>query len=79
MFLMIYRITFDKQLKKNEVNVYDIFNKNIEMEQVINSNKIIFEIKYNGILPFWIKKILQISRFESCAISKYTLSRYMEG
>lgn len=73
------RITFDKNLKKNEINVYDIFNKNLEMNSVLNSNRIILEIKYGSILPLWLKKILQISRFERCAISKYTLSRFIEG
>jgi len=73
------RITFDKQLKKNEINIYDIFKKNLTMDAVLNSNKIILEIKYNNILPIWIKNLLQISRFERCAISKYTLSRFIEG
>ena len=73
------RITFDRQLEKNEVNVYDIFEKNLKMDPVFSSNKIILEIKYNNILPLWIKNLLQISRFESCAISKYTLSRFIEG
>ena len=73
------RITFDKQLEKNEVNVFDIFEKNLKMDPFLSSNKIILEIKYNNILPLWIKNLLQISRFESCAISKYTLSRFIEG
>jgi hypothetical protein len=73
------RITFDRQLKKNEVSVYDIFEKNLEMDPVLSLNKIILEIKYNNILPLWIKNLLQVSRFERCAISKYTLSRFIEG
>jgi hypothetical protein len=72
------RITFDRQLEKNEVNLFDIFNRNLKMDPVL-TNKIILEIKYNSILPTWLKNLLQISRFERCAISKYTLSRYMEG
>jgi len=73
------RITFDRQLEKNEVNVYDIFEKNLKMDPFLSLNKIILEIKYNNILPLWIKNLLQISRFERCAISKYTLSRFIEG
>ena len=73
------RITFDKNLKKNEVSVFDIFREDLEMESVLNSNKIILELKYGDILPVWIKNLLQISRFERCAISKYTLSRFLEG
>jgi len=49
------------------------------MSYVLNNNKIIMEIKYNSKIPAWIKNLLQLGRFERCAISKYTLSRYIEG
>ncbi|MFC2159976.1 VTC domain-containing protein, partial [Actinomycetota bacterium] len=73
------RITFDSSLKKDETNLNSFFNNNIDMHDVLNNNKIIMEIKYNNIIPSWIKNLLQVPRFERCAISKYTLSRYLEG
>ena len=73
------RINFDREVKKSELELEDIASKNIDMERVFNNNKIILEIKYNENLPGWIKNLLQLPRFERCAISKYTLSRYIAG
>ena len=73
------RITFDSKIKKDELDLSGLFKENINMTPVLNHNKIIMEIKYNGHIPTWIKKIFQLPRFERCAISKYTLSRYIEG
>ena len=73
------RITFDSGVKKNEINLNKLFAEGMDMAPVFNHNKIIMEIKYNGSIPDWIKKLLHLSRFERCAISKYTLSRYLEG
>jgi SPX domain protein involved in polyphosphate accumulation len=73
------RITFDSMIKKDELNLGGLFTSNTNMSPVLNHNKIIMEIKYNGSIPVWIKNMLQLPRFERCAISKYTLSRYIEG
>jgi hypothetical protein len=72
------RITFDKRLRKTETDIGNLFI-NKEMSEVLDAKKIIMEIKFNGTLPAWVKNILQLPRFERCAISKYTLSRYIEG
>ncbi|MDD3818295.1 MAG: polyphosphate polymerase domain-containing protein [Actinomycetota bacterium] len=73
------RVTFDRKIKKNEVDFDGLFKKNIDMSDVLGNSKIVMEIKYSGTIPVWIKNILQLDRFEWCAISKYTLSRYIEG
>lgn len=73
------RITFDRNIKKDEVNLNDLFVKNTNMSDVLGSRKIIMEVKFNNTIPAWIKNMLQTERFEWCAISKYTLSRYIEG
>jgi hypothetical protein len=73
------RVTFDHDLRRSEINISDLFNKEQYMESVMDGRKIIMEIKYNNFLPLWIKEILQIPRFDYCAISKYTLSRFMKG
>jgi hypothetical protein len=73
------RITFDRDIKKDEVNLNDLFENNTNMSDVLNNSKIIMEVKFNNTIPVWIKNLLQLERFERCAISKYTLSRYIEG
>ena len=72
------RITFDKKISKNEFDFTEIFRQDLEMHPVIDSRRIILEVKYDNFVPSWIKDLLQVSRFERCAISKYTLSRYFE-
>lgn len=73
------RITFDSNLIKDETNFNAFFDKNTYMLGVLNNDKVIMEIKYNDNIPIWIRNLLQTPRFERCAISKYTLSRYIEG
>ena len=73
------RINFDSEIKKREINLNDLFIDDSNTSPVLDGNKIIMEIKFNGHIPTWIKNLLQLPRFERCAISKYTLSRYMEG
>jgi hypothetical protein len=73
------RITFDMYIKKDEVSLNDLFKNNINMSDVLNNSKMIMEVKFNNTIPVWIKNLLQLERFEWCAISKYALSRYIEG
>ena len=73
------RITFDSDLKKDEVNLNSLFSNDLKMSPVLNNNKVIMEIKYDLTMPVWVRNVLQLSRFERCAISKYSLSRYLEN
>lgn len=73
------RVTFDRCLGKNETSFSHFFQSGLDLNPVIDSKRIIMEIKFSQPIPLWIKKILQVGSFESCAISKYTLSRYIEG
>jgi len=68
------RVTFDRFLKSNAVHL-DVFGKDTFMKPIIKKELIILEIKYNNFLPEFIKRMLQISRFERSAISKYCMSR----
>lgn len=70
------RVTFDAELRKSETS-FDIFDRDSVTTPVIMSRHIILEIKYDGFIPEWIKKLLQIPRFERSMISKYCLSRTM--
>ena len=68
------RITFDKNLRASK-NIYSLFDKNINTVKVFNEPKIILEVKYNHMLPKWIREILSIYNAERSSISKYCLSR----
>lgn len=67
------RITFDFELHASNL-VDDIFDKNINLVNVLEKNKIIMEVKYEKFIPTVIKNILQNSRI-NIAISKYVLCR----
>ncbi len=68
------RITFDDCLSSNTSN-FDLFNDLNNMRPLLNNEKLIMEIKYDGFLPEGIKSLLKISRFERSAISKYCMGR----
>lgn len=68
------RITFDKHLKATSENL-DIFNKDHLMKPLLRRGVLVMEIKYNNFLPLWVKKLIQIPRFERSAIGKYYIGR----
>lgn len=68
------RITIDKNLRSN-ATCFDLFSKDIHSLPVITERKHILEIKYNLILPEYIRNLIQIQSMERSAISKYALSR----
>jgi len=68
------RITFDKNVKASSEHL-DIFNKNLLLKPMLKEGVLILEIKYDNFMPLWIKKIIQIPRFERSAISKYCIGR----
>jgi hypothetical protein len=68
------RITFDRDLRCNNNN-YNIFSSNLFTTPAILEKKQILEIKYDRILPDYIRDSLQIESFDRSAISKYNLGR----
>jgi len=68
------RITFDKNLSSCNTD-FDIFSDNLHTIPVVLEGKQILEIKYDTILPEYIRKALQLDAIERMAISKYTLGR----
>lgn len=68
------RITFDKNLHSNNTD-FDLFSDNLHTIPVILEGKQILEIKYDQVLPEYIRRTLQIDAVERMAISKYTLGR----
>ncbi len=68
------RITFDKDLHSCNTD-FDLFSENLQTLPVILEGKQIMEIKYDTLLPEYIRRSLQIDAAERMAISKYTLGR----
>jgi hypothetical protein len=68
------RITFDRKVHSNNSD-YNIFSPNLPTLPVLLEDKEILEIKYDRVLPDYIRDLLQIESFERSAISKYNLGR----
>ena len=73
------RITFDKQLRTG-LRSTDLFNPYVPTLPPLDNNEIILEVKYNRILPSYIRDILNTYCQGACqsAISKYTWCRRFE-
>lgn len=69
------RITFDKNIRANNID-YDIFNENINTLNIFQEERIVLEVKYNKMIPKWIRQILSSCSSEKSSISKYCLSQY---
>lgn len=72
------RITFDKNVQASK-NVDGIFDKNNIMTNIFNEPKVILEIKYNNMLPKWIREILSTYDGDRSSVSKYCLGRELLG
>jgi len=68
------RITIDKDIRSCTSNL-SLFSNEMHLIPVIESDRLILEIKFDQGLPDFILDLLQLSRFERTAISKYVLSR----
>lgn len=73
------RITFDKQLRSG-LNSKDLFNPNVPTIPPFDNGEIILEVKYNRVLPPYIRDILTTycPGATQSAISKYTWCRRFE-
>ena len=68
------RITFDYDIRTNEVN-YNIFDKNLILNKSFSETNTVLEIKYNGFLLSYIKDLIaKVDRGET-SVSKYCISR----
>lgn len=74
------RITFDKQLRSGVLSK-DLFNPYVPTVPVFDENVLILEVKYNRILPSYIRDILNTycQGALPSAISKYTWCRRYEN
>ena len=68
------RITIDKNIRSCTSNL-SLFSNDLHLILVIESGHHVLEIKFDQVMPDFILDLLQLSRFEKMAISKYVLSR----
>ena len=68
------RITLDKNIMATSNNL-NLFSKDHIMKPMLKKGIMVLEIKYNKFLPSWIKKLIQVPRFERSAVSKYMIGR----
>lgn len=73
------RITFDKQLRTGLLST-DMFNPNVPTIPAFDHGEMILEVKYNQVLPFYIRNIICTCcpNAVQSAISKYTWCRRFE-
>ena len=73
------RITFDMRVRTG-LNSIDLFNPKVPTVPVLDHDETILEVKYNRVLPPFIRDVLSFSCPEAVqsAISKYTLCRQYE-
>ena len=68
------RITFDYDIKTNEIN-YNIFDEKLVLNKVFSETNTVLEVKYNGFLLSYIKDLIaKVDRGET-SVSKYCISR----
>lgn len=68
------RITFDSNIIATESN-FNIFDENIIMYPVLSKFNLILEVKYNGFLLSYVKKLLNNINKSQISASKYCLAR----
>ena len=68
------RVTFDFDIKTNEVN-YNIFDEKLILNKSFSETSTVLEVKYNGFLLSYIKDLIEkVDRGET-SVSKYCISR----
>jgi len=69
------RITFDREISSG--SCFNIFKKGVT-SSVLKKGMVVLEVKYDGFIPSWLKRLLQIEHFERSAISKYCNGRMVK-
>ena len=71
------RITFDYDIKTNEVN-YNLFDKKLKLNSAFNESNVVLEVKYDGFLLSYIKDAINSINRSQTQVSKYCLARKIE-
>lgn len=68
------RITLDRNIRTTE-QVTDFFEDNLLYHRVLPPHMHLLEVKYDGILPGYLVRVLNFRNMERTSFSKYVLSR----
>lgn len=68
------RITFDKNIRAT-TSSFDLFSKDISTVNLFNQPLVVLEVKYNNILPKFIRDILSSCKGDRLSISKYCIAK----
>lgn len=68
------RITFDSRIRATESS-FDLFSPNLPMYPVMDADKVVLEVKYNGFMLQYISDLLNCVDRRSFTSSKYCMSR----
>ena len=68
------RITFDKNIGAS-TDVSRFFDKSIEAVPTMDAGAHVLEVKYDELLPDYIRKIIDFGSLQRCAFSKYYYAR----
>ncbi len=68
------RITFDHEIEATE-SCFDLFSKKLNMNPVMDRQRVILEVKYNHFLLEYIKNLLNTVDRTEVSVSKYVLAR----
>ena len=68
------RITFDNRIVSTE-SCFDIFSERLNMNPVLDHYNAVLEVKYNGFLLEYIKRMLNPVDRSEISVSKYVLAR----
>lgn len=72
------RITFDRRIRATR-QTQEFFNMDTATVPVLPADEIILEVKYNHMLPDFLKKVLGSVESQVMAVSKYYFSRELLG
>lgn len=72
------RVTFDRRVRATR-RIEDFFNPQAGTLPVLPADEIILEVKYNHMLPDFLKRALGSVPAQSMAVSKYQMSRELLG
>ena len=69
------RITFDSDLRATETDM-ELFSDRLNMTPVLDPFNSVLEVKYNGFLLSYIKKLVNEADRSELSVSKYCLARW---
>lgn len=72
------RVTFDSLISSGRYD-YDLFNKDMNLFNVIDRNQVVMEVKFNNYIPKIINDIIKTVPNSRISMSKFTICKEMKG